>query len=101
MADTPKLQGIWTQYGLEKLASLLPGGERLAITFAALGDGNGCLPAVQPSQTALAHEVWRGPVNGVMVNPGDPTDVIVDAVVPNTSTVFSSGNGGCLTTRTT
>jgi phage-related tail fiber protein len=83
MADTPKLQGIWTQYGLEKLTSLLSGDEQLVIAFAALGDGNGSLPVVQPSQLALEHEVWRGPVNGVMVNPDDPTDVIVDAVVPN------------------
>lgn len=83
MADTPKLQGIWTAYGLSKLADLLSDGGQLVIAFAALGDGNGSLPIVQPSQTALAHEVWRGPVNGVFVNPDDPTDVIVDAVVPN------------------
>ena len=83
MADTPKLQGIWTAYGLNKLASLLPGSGQLVIAYAALGDGNGHLPIVQPSQTALVHEVWRGPVNGVMINPDDPTDVIVDSVVPN------------------
>jgi hypothetical protein len=78
-----KLQGIWTQYGLEKLASLLPGENPLTIAFAAVGDGAGSLPIVEPSQTALVHEVWRGPVNGVTINPNDPTDVIVDAVIPN------------------
>jgi phage-related tail fiber protein len=83
MADTPKLQGMWTQYGLERLAALLPGEDPLVIAFAALGDGKGGLPIVEPSQTALAREVWRGPVSGVMVNPEDPTDVIVDAFVPN------------------
>lgn len=83
MADTPKLQGIWTQYGLEKLASLLPGDKQIVIAFAALGDGNGNVPVVLASQTALENEVWRGPVSGVMVNPEDPTDVIVDAFVPN------------------
>jgi phage-related tail fiber protein len=82
MADTPKLQGIWTQYGLDKLTSLLSDGGRLVIAFAALGDGKGYLPIVQPSQAALVREVWRGPVNRVAVNPDDSTDVIVDAFVP-------------------
>ena len=88
MADTPKLQGIWTAYGLSKLTALLSDGGQLVIAFAALGDGNGYLPVVQPSQTELVHEVWRGPVNGVSVNPDDPADVIVDAVVPNNAGGF-------------
>ncbi|MDR1398091.1 MAG: phage tail protein, partial [Desulfarculales bacterium] len=83
MVDLLKLQGIWTQYGLEKLASIMPGEEPLAIAFCAVGDGNGSLPVVEPSQTELLNEVWRGPVNGVTVNPDDPTDVLVDAVIPN------------------
>jgi phage-related tail fiber protein len=83
MADTPKLQGLWTQYGLQRLTELLSGGGQLVVAFAALGDGNGYMPIVLASQTALEREVWRGPVNGVLVNPDDPTDVIVDVVVPN------------------
>jgi phage-related tail fiber protein len=83
MPDTPKLQGIWTQYGLATLASLLPGDGPMVIAYAALGDGAGSLPIVLPSQTELVNEVWRGPVNGVIINPDDPTDVIVEAVVPN------------------
>ena len=83
MADLLRLRGIWTQYGLKKLASIMPGEESLRISFAAVGDGGGALPVVEPSQTGLVHEVWRGPVNGVSVNPADSTDVIVEAVIPN------------------
>ena len=80
---TPQLQGTWTQYGLERLAQWLPGGEQLVIAVAALGDGNGQVPVVQPTQSALVREVWRGAVNRVYINPKDATDVIVDVLVPN------------------
>ena len=78
-----ELQGIWTQYGKERDAAARAGGDKLNITHAAVGSGLGAVPVVSPSQTALKEEVWRGPVNGVQINPKDPTDVIVDVVLPN------------------
>ena len=78
-----ELQGIWTQYGKERDAAARAGGDKLNITHAAVGSGLGAVPVVSPAQTALKEEVWRGPVNGVQVNPEDPTDVIVDVVLPN------------------
>ena len=78
-----ELQGIWTQYGKEREAAGRAGGSKLQITHAAVGSGLGAVPLVVPSQTALKEEVWRGPVNGVQVNPDDATDVIVDVVLPN------------------
>ena len=77
------LQGNWTQYGLAREAAARAGGEKLTITHAAVGDGWGSLPQVSPAQTVLKNEVWRGLVNSVMVNPDDPTDVIIDIVIPN------------------
>lgn len=78
-----ELQGIWTQYGKERDAAARAGGDKLNITHAAVGSGLGAVPVVSPAQTALKKEVWRGPVNGVQINPEDPTDVIVDVVLPN------------------
>ena len=77
------LQGIWTQKGLDKETAFRAGGERKKLTHVAVGDGSGSIPVVSPAQTALAHEVWRGLANAVMVNPEDPTDLLVDAVIPN------------------
>ncbi len=82
MAETT-LQGIWTQKGLDKETAFRAGGERKKLTHVAVGDGNGSLPIVRAAQTSLVHEVWRGLANAVMVNPDDPTDLLVDAVIPN------------------
>lgn len=83
MSEINELQGIWTQYGHERIAAWLAGGEALTITHAAVGNGGGMVPTVQPSQEALVFEEWRGQVNSVLVNPDDPTDVMVDVVLPN------------------
>jgi hypothetical protein len=82
MSTTNELQGIWTQYGLEKAGQLLAEGKKIKFTHAAVGSGGGGLPVVKPSQTELVSEEWRGAVNGVMINPEDPTDVIVSMVLP-------------------
>ena len=82
MAET-SLQGIWTQKGLDKETAFRAGGARKALTHVAVGDGNGTIPLVSASQTGLVHEVWRGLANAVMANPDDPTDLLVDVVIPN------------------
>ena len=77
------LQGIWTQKGLDKETAFRAGGERKKLTHVAVGDGNGTIPLVSAAQTGLVNEVWRGLANAVMVNPDDPTDLLVDVVIPN------------------
>ena len=77
------LQGIWTQKGLDKETAFRAGGERKKLTHIAVGDGNGTIPLVSAAQTGLVNEVWRGLANAVMVNPDDPTDLLVDVVIPN------------------
>jgi hypothetical protein len=77
------LQGIWTRYGLERMAAWAVGGDPVTIVEAALGSGGGKIPEVTPIQSALNEEVFRGAVNSVQINPEDPTDIIVDLIVPN------------------
>lgn len=80
---TPSLQGIWTQTGLAKEVAFRAGGAQKVLTHAAVGTGGGSLPLVSPAQSGLVDEIWRGLVNSVMVNPDDPTDLLVDVVIPN------------------
>lgn len=80
---TASLQGIWTQKGLDKETAFRVDGTRKKLTHVAVGDGNGSIPIVSAAQTGLVHEVWRGLVNAVMVNPDDPTDMLVDTIIPN------------------
>ena len=77
------LQGIWTQKGLDKETAFRAGGERKKLTHVAIGDGNGSIPIVSPAQAGLVREVWRGLVNAIMSNPDDPTDLLVDIIIPN------------------
>ena len=77
------LQGIWTQKGLDKETAFRVGGERKKLTHVAIGDGNGSIPIVSPAQAGLVREVWRGLVNAIMSNPDDPTDLLVDIIIPN------------------
>ena len=77
------LQGIWTQKGLDKETAFRAGGERKKLTHVAIGDGSGSIPIVSPAQAGLVREVWRGLVNAIMSNPDDPTDLLVDIIIPN------------------
>ncbi len=86
MSETTSMKGTWTEIGISKLngyAASMP----LTITELAVGDGNGTIPVVTSSQTALTNEVWRGQVNSVLKNPDNPQEVLIDAVLP-----FNVGN---------
>jgi phage-related tail fiber protein len=83
MSETKQLQGIWTQYGRKKIAAWARGGDALTIRSGALGDGGGEVPQVNPAQTELVGEVWRGVVNSVQLDPKDATIIIVDLIVPH------------------
>lgn len=78
-----ELQGVWTQVGLEFLAAVMAGEKDFELTVGAIGDGGGTIPIASPSQTALVGELWRGSINGVYKNPADPTDLLVELVLPN------------------
>lgn len=68
-----------TQIGLAKIVNAITLGQALNITQVALGDA---IITPAPNMTALGHEVWRGAVHSIMKDPENPTQIIVEAIVP-------------------
>ncbi|MCG8995058.1 phage tail protein [Laribacter hongkongensis] len=73
---------LLTRVGEAKLAKATALGTRLAITHLAVGDGGGSVPQPEPAQTALKHEVRRGLVNELKVDPLNPNQIIIEQVIP-------------------
>lgn len=65
------MSSIVTTIGTNKLATATPL-DQLEIIQIAVGDGNGTTPTLNPSQTALVNELWRGgvstPIKGTQEN---------------------------------
>lgn len=74
-------QTILTNIGTQKLAAAIASGNRLKISVMALGDGNGAQPTLDPAATALTHEVNRGAVNSLLIDPDDPSKVLIERVI--------------------
>lgn len=72
---------ILTTTGLAKLAVATPESP-LEIASLAVGDGNGGYPALSPSMTALAREVWRGTASAPIREPDSPTVLKFETVIP-------------------
>lgn len=77
-----KYTGIWTEYGLKKLARYAGEGKTISFTHLAIGDGNGAVPEPAANATSLVHEVWRGNLNNVANNPQNEASVLVEIVIP-------------------
>ena len=73
---------LWTTAGLAKRANAEVMGTQIQITHAAVGDGNGSAVTPQTSQTELVNEVWRGAVNLIEIDSGNPNWVNIEAVIP-------------------
>ncbi|MBE5527447.1 hypothetical protein A9J41_00760 [Laribacter hongkongensis] len=73
---------LLTRIGEAKLAKATALGTRLAITHLAVGDGGGSVPQPEPAQTALKHEVRRGLVNELKVDPLNANQIIIEQVIP-------------------
>ncbi|MCG8998436.1 phage tail protein [Laribacter hongkongensis] len=73
---------LLTRVGEAKLAKATALGARLAITHLAVGDGGGSVPQPEPDQTALKHEVRRGLVNELKVDPLNANQIIIEQVIP-------------------
>ncbi|MCG9106308.1 phage tail protein [Laribacter hongkongensis] len=73
---------LLTRIGEAKLAKATALGTRLAITHLAVGDGGGSVPQPEPDQTALKHEVRRGLVNELKVDPLNANQIIIEQVIP-------------------
>lgn len=72
---------ILTTIGLAKLASATPE-DQLHIADVAVGDGNGGYPPLDPSMTALVHEVWRGTASAPIRDPDNDAVLIFETIIP-------------------
>ncbi len=74
------MSSIVTTIGTNKLANATPL-DQLEIIQIAVGDGNGSTPTLNPSQTQLVNEVWRGGVSAPIKGPQENI-VIFEGFIP-------------------
>lgn len=74
------MASIVTTIGTNKLANATPL-DQLEIIQIAVGDGNGSTPTLDPSQTTLVNEVWRGGVSTPIKGPQENI-VIFEGFIP-------------------
>ncbi|ARU23685.1 hypothetical protein RSSE_c3302 [Ralstonia solanacearum] len=75
---------ILTAVGRNKLAAAVAAGTQLALTQMAVGDGdNGAYYNPIEGQTALKHEVWRGAINHLYVDPNNANWIVAELVIPD------------------
>lgn len=74
------MASIVTTIGTNKLANATPL-DQLEIIQIAVGDGNGSTPTLNPSQTTLVNEVWRGGVSTPIKGPQENI-VIFEGFIP-------------------
>ena len=73
---------ILTQVGEAKLANAIALGQTLKLKNLAVGDGNGNLPMPVRTQKALVREVRRAGLNQLTIDPANPSQIIVEQVLP-------------------
>lgn len=81
------MSSIVTTIGTNKLANATPL-DQLEIIQIAVGDGNGSTPTLEPSQTTLVNEVWRGGVSTPIKGPQENI-VIFEGFIPQNLGPFS------------
>lgn len=75
---------ILTNIGAAKLANAAALGTTLQITQLAVGDGNGDVPVPDATRTTLVNEVRRAPLNQIIIDPANPSQIIAEQVLPET-----------------
>lgn len=73
---------LLTNIGAAKLANATALGTKLEIAKMAVGDGGGKLPTPDPAQTKLVNELRRAPLNSLMIDPNNPSQIIAEQVLP-------------------
>jgi Phage-related tail fibre protein len=73
---------ILTKVGAGKIANAFALGTKVNLTQFAAGDSNGAYYNPTDTQTALVHEVWRGAIQSISVDPSNPNWLVVEVVVP-------------------
>lgn len=80
---------IITNIGLAQIANAQITQTKVGLEYIALGDGNGAHYVPKQNQTALIHEVWRGPIAELSIDPTNSNRIIIDAVIPVTAGGFT------------
>ncbi|GLC87480.1 phage tail protein [Lysinibacillus piscis] len=78
-----------TNIGLAQIANAQVTQSKVGLEYIALGDGNGAHYVPTQNQTALVHEVWRGPIAELSIDPTNDKRIVVDAVIPPTAGGFT------------
>ncbi len=75
---------ILTAVGRNKLANAVATSTPLVLTQMAVGDGdNGAYYNPTEAQAALKHEVWRGAINHLYVDPNNANWIVAELVIPD------------------
>lgn len=74
---------ILTSAGLAYEANRKALGLPIKLTQMSVGDGNGAVYNPSASQTALAREVWRGPINALLQDATNPTYLVGELTLPD------------------
>lgn len=72
---------ILTAVGKAKIAEALAEGRQIRLRNMIVGDGGGQYAEPNERQTAVVHEVWRGPLNTLKIAPENTAWVIAEAVL--------------------
>jgi len=80
---------IITNIGLAQIANAQITQTKVGLEYIALGDGNGAHYVPTQNQTKLVHEVWRGPIAELSIDPTNSNRIIIDAVIPVTAGGFT------------
>lgn len=78
-----------TNIGLAQIANAQITQTKVGLEYIALGDGNGAHYVPTQNQTKLVHEVWRGPIAELSIDPTNSNRIIIDAVIPVTAGGFT------------
>ncbi|PYC19547.1 hypothetical protein DMO17_19415 [Aquipseudomonas alcaligenes] len=74
---------ILTSAGLAYEANRKALGLPIKLTQMSVGDGNGAVYNPAAAQTALAREVWRGPINALLQDATNPTYLVGELTLPD------------------
>ncbi|QDQ29141.1 hypothetical protein FNU76_23860 [Chitinimonas arctica] len=89
MAELQTWYTLPTEIGLARIANAIALGQTIDLSHMAVGDGNGAATTPNEKQTRLVHEVWRGPLNLVTVDPQNPGWITANVVIPITDGGFT------------
>ncbi|EIX9464152.1 phage tail protein [Klebsiella pneumoniae] len=77
-----KYSAILTRIGLERMAAAAITGDPVDFAEMAVGDGSGTLPEPDPERSALVNEVYRSPLNRLVIADKGKNIIRAEMVIP-------------------